>query len=241
MTANHLEIRSGVVRPIACYQAGWALIKDQYWLFLGVSVVGMIIAGAVPFAILMGPMMCGEWKCLLAKSRGQKATFEMLFKGFDHFLQSLIACLIMIVPALLVTIPLTLLMWGTMIFSFSHGGDPGSDPGQALLRVLPLLVLMIGVMMILSLVLGALFLFTFPLIVDRGLGGFEAVKTSATAVVRNLGGVLGLVFLNLLLSCLGALLCYVGAFFVMPFSFAAMLAAYRAVFDAEAPTVIPRT
>jgi uncharacterized membrane protein len=188
MTANQVDIRTGVVRPIACYQAGWTVIKDQYWLIFGVSLVGMIIGGAVPFAILMGPMMCGIWKCLLAKSRGRQATFDMLFKGFDHFLQSLIACLIMIVPVMLVTIPLTMLMWGVMLLSFNRGVNQGAEPAGALVSMMLLMVIMFAAVMVLSLVLGAFFVFTFPLIVDRGLTGIEAVKTSARAVLRNPGG-----------------------------------------------------
>jgi hypothetical protein len=68
MTPNHLDIRKGVVRPITCSKSGWTIIQDQYWLILGVSLVGMLIGSAVPFAILMGPMMCGIYKCLFAKS-----------------------------------------------------------------------------------------------------------------------------------------------------------------------------
>jgi hypothetical protein len=50
-----MDIRRGVVRPIICYKSGWTIIKDQYWLILGVSFVGMLIASAVPFAISWGP------------------------------------------------------------------------------------------------------------------------------------------------------------------------------------------
>lgn len=230
MTPNPLNIRTGVVRPIVCYRSGWAIIKDQYWLILGVSFVGMLIGSAVPFAILLGPMMCGIYQCLLVKSRGEQASFQMLFKGFDHFAQSLIACLVMVVPVFLLTIPLTLVLWARMFVLMKDAANRAMDPAQFLVGFVPFLVLTMGLVMVVSLILGVLFMFTFPLIVDRGLSGIEALKTSARAAMGNLGGLVGLVLLNLLLGMLGVMCCYVGAFLIMPFSFAAILIAYQQVF-----------
>jgi uncharacterized membrane protein len=235
MTPNQLDIRTGVVRPITCYKSGWAIIKDQFWLILGVSLVGMLIGSVAPFGILLGPMMCGIYKCLFARSRGEKASFEMLFKGFEHFVQSLIACLVMIVPVFLITIPLTLLLLAQMFVLMKEGAPQSIDPAQFLHGFVPFLVIMIGLVMVVSLALGVLFMFAFPLIVDRGLSGIEALKTSARAALGNLGGLVGLVLLNLLLGLVGMMCCYVGAFFIMPFSFAAILIAYQQVFGPEAP------
>lgn len=241
MTSNHVDFRTGVVRPITCYQSGWGIIKGQYWLIFGVSFVGMLIGGAVPFAILMGPMMCGIYKCLLVMSRGEKASFGLLFKGFDHFVQSLIACLVMVVPILLITMPLTILLWARMFLLMRNGANQAVDPAQFLHAFLPFFALMMGAIMLVSLVLGVLFMFTFPLIVDRGLSAIEALKTSARAALGNLGGLVGLVLLNMLLGLLGTMCCYVGAFLIMPLSFAAVLIAYQQVFGSEGPsTVQPR-
>jgi uncharacterized membrane protein len=81
-----------------------------------------------------------------------------------------------------------------------------------------------------SLVLQALFLFTYPLIVDRKLSGVDAIKTSFRAAKANFGGVIGLVLLSTLMNMLGAMACYVGLFFVMPIHFAAIAVAYERVF-----------
>ena len=64
MTPDNLQFRTGVVKPVECLKEGWALIKDQYWLFLGITVVGMLIGKAVPI-VLLGPMMAGIFLCLL--------------------------------------------------------------------------------------------------------------------------------------------------------------------------------
>src|SRR2546422_6252409 len=89
----------GVVSPIECLNAGWATIKDRYWLFLGMTLVATLIGGAVPI-VLVGPMMCGLYMCLLAKMRGEPIEFGLLFKGFDYFVPALVAAAFQIVPDL---------------------------------------------------------------------------------------------------------------------------------------------
>src|SRR3712207_6027915 len=99
------EFNRGAVRPMECMREGWALIKDQYWLFLGMSVVALFIGSAVPLGILMGPMMCGLDLAFFRRQRGEPVTFDLLFKGFDYFKESIIATLIQVVPMLLVLLP----------------------------------------------------------------------------------------------------------------------------------------
>src|SRR5438477_8491616 len=94
----------GVVSPVECLTAGWAVIKDRYWLFLGISLVAMLLGGAVPI-VLIGPMMCGLYLCLLAKMRGEPVEFEKLFKGFDYFVPGLVAAAIQTIPIFIVLVP----------------------------------------------------------------------------------------------------------------------------------------
>jgi uncharacterized membrane protein len=89
-------------------------------------------------------------------------------------------------------------------------------------------------MMVVATIVGALFIFTFPLIVDRKLSGLEAVKTSVRAVFGNLGGVIGLLLLNMFCGIVGVLLCYVGAFLFMPVGLAGWVIAYEQVFGIRA-------
>src|ERR1041384_2365021 len=73
------------------------------------------------------------------------------------------------------------------------------------------------------------FMFAFPLIADRGLKGVDAIKLSIRAGKANAGGILSLVLLNFLLGLVGMLACYVGAFLIMPISFAANAVAFRRI------------
>jgi uncharacterized membrane protein len=78
-----------------------------------------------------------------------------------------------------------------------------------------------------------LIMFAFPLIVDRGLGGFKAVLTSAKAVWKNLSGVAGLFAVNFVLSLAGALACVLGLYLIIPILIAGNLVAYRKIFPAQ--------
>jgi hypothetical protein len=240
MSADGPQFQRGVIRPIECWSAGWQNIKDQYWLLVGMSAVGILLGSLAPMGILMGPAMCGMYITLLTMARGERVEFGHLFKGFDYFVPSLIATLVQMVPIFALMIP----CWFVMMFIFvgagvlgaHHGGDGGAPAFGIMLGGIALVVLLVATV---TIALGAFFMFTYPLIVDRKLSGWDACKTSARAVRGNLGGVLGLVLLNFGAGIAGMLLCYVGAFLLMPLGFAAIAVAYRQVFpDQGAPLTI---
>src|SRR3979411_3209419 len=104
-SSDTFEFRRGTVKPVECLKAGLDLIRSQYWLFVGIAAVGMIIGGLVPLGILMGPMMCGIYLALFKQRRGDPIEFGLLFKGFDYFGDAVIATLIHIVPILVIIVP----------------------------------------------------------------------------------------------------------------------------------------
>lgn len=59
MTNNREQFRTGVIKPVECFKEGWELIKDRYWLFFAITLVGFFLGGLVPFFIIMGALMCG--------------------------------------------------------------------------------------------------------------------------------------------------------------------------------------
>jgi len=231
MIDDRPTFHSGVIRPMECLRGGWALIKDDYWLFMGIAVLGVIIASVAPFGILAGPMLCGIYICLLRRHDGKRVKFEMLFKGFDHFVQSFIATLIMMVPILVVMVPCYIAFIAVMMAQMPPPGQKAPPPNaDALGTILGAYALFILVMLAISIVVSILFFFTYPLIVDRKLTGVQAVGLSIRAARANLGGLIGLVLLLNLLGILGVMACYIGAFFLLPVHFAAVAFAYRKVF-----------
>ena len=237
-TISTPPFRRGAVRPIEALRGGWNLVKDQYWMFLGIAFVGIMIGSLAPLGILMGPMMCGMDMAFLRRLRGEPVTFDMLFKGFDYFKESVIATLIQVVPFLLVFLPVYVLSFVVFMTTFQPGrrGAPPPDP-------IPFIIFVVVVwvaIMVVSIILGAFFIFTYPLIVDQKLSGLDAVKMSVRAAAANLGGVLGLMLINVVLGFVGVLACYVGAILVLPITYASWVVAYKQVFSPqEEPPPVP--
>lgn len=223
---TNIEFSRGQIRPVECVKEGWAIIKDQYWLIFAITLVGMLIAGIVPFGILFGPMLCGIFYSILQKEDNHPIAFEDLFKGFQYFLPSFIATLFVLIPAFIfgfmAYIPIIM-----MQVSMMNSRNP--DPNIAFTYLGIFAVLMI----IFALVVGtihALLMFAYPLIVEYKLSGLEAAKLSARAVMKNLGGIGGLIAAHIGLAFIGYLLCGIGLYFVLPIMLASVVVAYRKVF-----------
>ncbi len=220
----------------------WRILWPQYyWITLGICLVGLIVGSAAPMAVLMGPMMCGMFICFFAMMRNERPTFEMLFKGFDMFVDSLVATLIMVGVSILVMIPMVALMIGGMIAVSEQAGVVA--PG-ILVAVIAAYLLANLAMMVVQL----LFSFSYPLIVDYNLSGVDAVKLSARAAWANLSNVLRLTILIWLISIPALLLCYLPILLVIPVSLFAQALLYRRIFPGDSsgnspedPYADPRT
>jgi len=227
-----VSYRKGAIQPLVCYRLAWQFIKEDYWIFLIICLVGILLGSLAPLGVLMGPMMCGIYLCLFGKLAQEKITFDKLLKGFDFFLPSFIATIIQMIPVIILIVPMNFYF----IFVMSQDMQvlqQSSDPAVAQAWLFSFLLKMIpgfGIMMILMLATTALFMFSYPLIVEKKLSGWEAIQTSARSALANLGGVLALVFLNMFLGLIGACCCYVGVIFILPITMTANFMAYRQVF-----------
>ncbi len=233
--ANSIHFKRNVVEPVKCLKDGWDLVKDQYWLFVGMCLVGMLIGSAVPFGILLGPMMCGIYYTFFQKRRGRPIEFGNLFKGFDYFGQSLIATLIHVVPIVIIVVPAYIAFYVGFILTMVQQQQSGEPNPGVLFGFLGVLLIFWLVVVIAIIVISIGFTFVYPLIVDRGLSGIDAVKLSFRAAMSNFWRLLGLTLLTALLGFAGVLLCFVGILLVYPVAFAALAVAYEQVFGLGEP------
>lgn len=224
-----IEFRRNAVEPMKCLKAGLNLIKQQYWLFVGITALGVIIGSVVPLGILLGPMMCGIYLALFQTRRGQPIEFAVLFKGFDYFGDSVVATLLHMIPIVVILVPTYILFYVAFFAMMVSQGGGEPDPG-VMLGFFGFFAVFWLVMIVLLVLLSVVFTFAYPLIVDRRLSGVEAVKLSIKAAMANFWRLLGLLMMTGLMGFVGMLFCYVGAFFVMPISFAAIATAYEQVF-----------
>jgi len=195
----------------------------------------MLIANAVPLGILLGPMMSGVYYSLFQKRRGKPVEFGNLFKGFDYFGPSLIATLVHIVPIVVIVVPAYFVFYLGFILAMiqqQQNGEP--NPGLVFGFVGVVIVFWV-VVVVFIIAFSLLFTFAYPLIVDRGLSGFDAVKLSFRAALANFWRLLGLSLLSGLLGLGGALLCFVGIVLVYPIAFGAIAIAYEQVFGLGEP------
>ena len=215
------DFQTGVVRPIECMKEGWEIIKNDYWILFAVMLVGALIGG-FSFYILFGAMLCGISYCYLEKFDGRPVVFEHLWKGFNWWLPGLVVTLFMFVP----TIFVYLILYFPVLAAIVMGSKLSPEEFMGLLIGAFAVDLVVIVIMV---CLHTLIIFSFPLIVDRNLGPFAAMKLSARAVWHNLGGIAGLYGVAFLLSLVAMMTC-IGIYFVGPILLAGNLAAYRRVF-----------
>ena len=231
MSTPQIVYRRNVVEPIRCISAAWAMVKEQYWLFVGMCAVGLLIGSAVPMGILTGPMMCGLYLSFFKSRRRQPFEFGTLFKGFDYFGPSLVATLLHMIPIFAILVPAYLFFYVGMVLSVGVAAQSGDEPNPfAFLGVFGMFILFWLVMVIVIVVISVGFTFAYPLIVDRKLSGLDAIKWSFKAALANFWRLLGMTLLTGLLGFGGLLLCYVGIFLVFPIIYGSIATAYEAVF-----------
>jgi uncharacterized membrane protein len=231
MSTPQIVFRRKAVEPIACINAAWAMVKEHYWLFVGMCAVGLLIGGAVPLGILTGPMMCGLYISFFKTRRRQPFEFGTLFKGFDYFGPSLVATLLHMVPILVIVVPAYLFFYVSMVVSMGVAAQSGNEPNPAaFFGVMGFFALFWIVMMLVIIFISIGFTFTYPLIVDRKLSALDAIKWSFKAAMANFWRLLGMSLLTGLLGLAGLVLCYVGIFLVFPIIYGSIAIAYENVF-----------
>ena len=236
MSTPQIPYKRNAIRPVECLSGGWELVRDQYWLFVAMILVGFMIGSAVPLGILMGPMMCGIYLAFFKRRRGEPIEFGTLFKGFDYFGNSVVAAILHTLPIIVIVVPAYFVFYLGMVFSMVAMGDEPNAAGPIGVMLSFMIFILVVFSVVLVVTLG--FTFAYPLIVDRKLQGFDAVKLSFKAAMGNFFRLLGLVILCGLVNAVGVMVCYIGVFFTFPITYAAVAVAYEQVFGLAHPNEI---
>jgi hypothetical protein len=230
------EFTTGQIRPIECVKEAWALIKDEYWMLFAVSIVGALIGG-VSMYVLIGPMVCGIYICYLKKIDGGHVRFDDLWIGFKYFARSLLVTVLIVVPIVAYIVTIFATIYGPLIMKAVGGSKISDDEMLTTFGIAIVIDLLVAVGMV---CIHSLLIFAFPLIVDRGLSSWDAIKLSARAAIRNAGGIGGLIVVSFLIAIAGELACGVGLYLAIPLLTATNALAYRKVFPAlSRPTLEP--
>jgi hypothetical protein len=219
---TNTEFRTGVINPVECIKEGFERIKKDYWLLFAILLVGALIGGFTMY-ILGGAMFCGIFYAYIKAIDGKPVVFDDLWKGMNYFGPGLVVVLFMVVPAFAYYI-FAYITIVAAVFGGAQGGEAGLVGALVVVGIIDLVVLIAMVCF------HTLLTFALPLIVDRNLGAMDAIKTSARAVWANMGGVAGLIVVNIGLGVLGYMALCIGIYFVIPVIIAGNVAAYRRVF-----------
>ncbi len=234
-----------------CVSNAWSLIKPNYWLFFGISLVTYLLIACIPClnVFLMGPVMGGFYYTALRAMRGEPIDFGMMFKGFEKFLPLMVVGLIQSIPTMIYQgFDITIRFSNFGIESLLSGA--GSESGEFDPRILlasgyvVVIVVIAFLLMVFSMIWAITFAFAVPIMMEQDLASpLEALKLSARASWSNVGGIILLGIFSVLLAFAGVLALCIGVFFVLPIVWVAWAFAYRQVFPLDSsytpPNIMP--
>ena len=215
------------VQPIDLLKRAYALMGDQYWLFVGMSLVVFLLGSMVPFGIIMAPLLVGLFICFIHREQGRQVEFAILFKGFDLFMNSFLVMLIMVAASVIAMIPLVIIFMTTM---FAMMPQQGGEPSPMLLVLLAVFYIAI---IFVSIAIYIPFFFAFPLIADRGLSAVEAIQASWRGAKSNLFGVIWFMVVVSIVSIPCAMCCYFPLFLLMPIAVGGHYLLYRDIYGSR--------
>ena len=224
-----------------CISRAWGVFKAHFWELVGATtlVLLLIVAGSkIPFVdvavmMLQGVLMGGLYKIYLQRLRGQPTGFADLFAGFTSkpfiplVLQNLVVGLVTwlcFFPALIV-----MSMKDTTLENFE--ALVSNDPQTALVILLVILTCSIP-----AVYLAFCWMFSVPLIVDKGMPFWPAMRLSRAKVLQHPWRVGLLSVVAGVFGFSGALGFGIGMLFTLPIYFLIKLSLYEAIFNNPTPS-----
>lgn len=240
---------NGRIDITSCLARSWTLYKSDFGLIFFTTLVVTIAASAASGFPYIGPVIGfalngvlygGLYSFYFRLIRGQKAELPDAFDGFRTALVPLI--LASIVTSLLMTAAIAIAsipMWFTLVpIIIRYAENPDLAPGLLLSALGVGTILNILLVIVVALLVYVLWIFTFPLVIDKKMDFWPAMETSRKAVMNNFSGIVGLFFIGILLTILGVIACCIGVFFTLPIFFGSFAYAYEDLFGNQNSTTV---
>jgi len=236
-----------------CITNGWELVKNNMGVLFVGALIYLLIEGAIgglssiPFIgslfsianfIISGPLVGGVFYLFIRAIRQEPAEVGDVFSGFRRgfgqlFLGTLV-CSLLIGVCMLPFIIIFFMKLFPFIGQLQHlqsGTPPDRETLAALESILLTTLPVLLVCAIPAIYLSVSWKFTLPLILDKELDFWTAMKASRKQVGKHWWSVFGLTILISLLNVAGMLLCCVGLLFTFPIGIAALMFAYETIFS----------
>jgi hypothetical protein len=224
------------VGPIDCIAQGWKLVSEHFGPAIGMVLL-FYVSMFIPYGsiVLLGPAMCGIYYVFFKWMRGEEATVSSMFKGFEWMWDAFLSTLMMVAAmyaVLMIPIGLAIAIFIRVYRDSIFGYGPEPDP-VILIGFVGGFYFLIGLV---SMVVGIMFAFMYPLITERGLNPWQAMVWSVKGALPHFFGILGLNLLNGLASTIGFMFCIVPGILYIPVAFAANAYAFKKIYGlAERP------
>lgn len=222
----------------SCLSNGADLLRQHFGVVVGAAAVYLLIQGAIsglgaiPFIgplfsiaslFVLGQLMAGLYLIVLKTIRGQATDLNDLFLGFKTAYIPLLLCYIFIALGTALSAMPGAILTAVPVLIMAH--KEAFDPLLAVLAGLGVVVLLVPVIY-----LATVWWFSLPLVIDKGLGFWQAMETSRKTVNQHWFTVFALVLITGLLNLVGLMLCCVGMFLTFPLGIAVSMYAYESLF-----------
>lgn len=190
----------------------------------GIAIVVVFSVVSLAAAIVVtGPLNGGLYWLFLRKLRGEVAGVQDIFAGFRRrFVDLILVTIVQGVLGMACVLPGAVLTGIGFVLMHAQRGM-----GKGLL-VVGVLLLLVGLPVSIYLSVG--WIFSLPLVIDKQLGFWDAMKLSRRGVSGQWWAAFGLLIVCALLCVAGVLLCCVGLLVAVPLTIATLLFAYEDIF-----------
>jgi uncharacterized membrane protein len=231
------------VDAVSCLSRSWKLIFGNPWEFIAAFLITYLclgFLGALPCGIgslcqtlLIGVFTAGLYLFYLRKIRKENSNIADVFIGFEKSRTELMLGSLVVS---LVTLK-ALLIWGTPLFYSYYFPTLQTkinlENWQNVLSILFPFFVGSSLLMFISFFLNIIWIFTFPLIIDKDIPFWQAMELSRKVVFKKFINILVLVMISDIISASGILFCCVGAIFTYPIGIGMLMYAYEDIFGSK--------
>jgi uncharacterized membrane protein len=254
-SANFLE-RDYELDIGGCISRGWSLTTSRFGqLFVPVLIYFLIeIAfgafGKIPFIgplfsianlFVSGPLMAGVFYIFILVIRGRPAELGVMFDGFRRgywqlFLGYLVPALFYLacmIPFLIIYMMKVMPILAQFQHEHANPADIQNNLPEIMSAMKSVLVGSLPVFLICMIpvtYLSVSLQFTLPLVIDKKIDFWTAMKASWTMVHKHWWSVFGVVVVIGLINIAGVIACCVGLLFTIPLGFAVLMYVYETIF-----------
>jgi hypothetical protein len=219
----------------------YLLIQIVFGVFGKIPLIGPLFSIANLF--VGGPLMAGVLYIFILALRGQPAELGVMFEGFRRgywqlflgYVVPSLAYLACMTPFLIIYMVKVM----PVLAQFQHANANAADYQNNLPAIMSAMksvfvssLPVFSICLIPVIYLSVNWQFTLPLVIDKQIDFWTAMKTSWTMVHKHWWSVFGVVMVIGLINVAGVCACCVGLLFTIPLGFAALMCVYETIFGA---------